>query len=96
MSTWERGRKRHGTVEIDREAALDLVEDDALDALAIGELHFELHPALLAASLLARQDSLAKRVFDALDINFDFIAGLQRCRPWPLRRIPSAGRGPRP
>ncbi len=78
MSTCERGRKAIGTVEIDREAALDLVEDDAFDALASFELDFELDPALFAASLLARQNCFAERVFDALDIDFDFVADLQR------------------
>src|SRR5690606_36793320 len=67
-----------GAVEIDGEATLDLVEDDAFDALTGFELGFELDPAFLAASLLARQDGFAKRVFDALDIDFDFVANLQR------------------
>ncbi|EGE57140.1 hypothetical protein RHECNPAF_470013 [Rhizobium etli CNPAF512] len=65
-------------VEVDREAALDLVEDHAFDALAGFELGFELDPAFFAASLLARQNGFAKRVFDALDIDFDFVADLQR------------------
>lgn len=66
------------TVEVDREAALDLVEDHAFDALASFELGFELDPAFFAASLLARQNGFAERVFDALDINFDFVADLQQ------------------
>src|SRR5690606_31849205 len=49
----------HGAVQIDREAALDLVEDDAFDALAGVELGFEADPAFLAASLLARQHGFA-------------------------------------
>jgi hypothetical protein len=67
----------HGAVEIDGEAALDLVEDDALDALAGVELGFQADPAFLTASLLARQDGLAQRILDALDIDFDLVAGLQ-------------------
>src|SRR5690606_24234019 len=43
----------HGTFEVDGEAALDLVEDDALDALVLGVQLFELDPALFAAGLLA-------------------------------------------
>src|SRR5690606_29503756 len=70
-------QERHGAVEIDREAALDLVEDDAFDALAGIELGFELDPALLAARLFTRQHRLAKRVLDALDVNFDFVARLE-------------------
>jgi hypothetical protein len=77
----------HGAVEVDGEAALDLVEDDAFDALAELRTFFELDPALFAASLLARQNGFAKRVFDALDIDFDFVADLDG-RPWPWRRIP--------
>ena len=67
----------HGAVEIDGEAALDLVEDDAFDALALVEFLFEPDPALFAARLLARQHGLAKRVLDALDIDLDRIADLQ-------------------
>ena len=77
MSTCERGRKAIGAVEIDGEAALDLVEDHAFDALALGELLFELDPALFAAGLVARQDGFAQRVFDALDIDFDHVAHLE-------------------
>ena len=68
----------NGAIQIDGETTLDLVEDDAFDAFAGFELDFEADPALFAASLLARQNSFAQRVFDALDIDFDFIADLQR------------------
>jgi hypothetical protein len=64
-------------LQIDGEAALDLVEDHAFDALTGFELGFKLDPAFFAASLLARQNSFAEGVFDALDLNFDFIADLQ-------------------
>src|SRR5690606_2558167 len=70
-------QERHGAVEIDGEAALDLVEDDAFDALAGVELLLELGPAFLAASLLARQDSLAQCVLNAVDIDLDGVAGLE-------------------
>ena len=66
-----------GVVEIDREAALDLVEDHAFNALTSFELGFELDPAFFAASLFARQNSFAERVFDALNVNFDFVADLE-------------------
>src|SRR5208337_328551 len=49
-------QKGHGAVEVDGEAALDLVEDDALDLLVLLEGLLELDPALLAAGLVARQD----------------------------------------
>lgn len=67
-----------GAVEIDGEATLDLVEDDAFDAFAGFELHFQAHPAFFAASLFARENSFAKRVFDALNVDFDFVADLER------------------
>jgi hypothetical protein len=67
----------HGAVEIDREAALDLVEDDAFNTLAVVELLFETNPAFFAASLVARQHGFAQRVFDALDIDFDGVAHLE-------------------
>ena len=44
-------QERHGAVEVDGEAALDLVEDDALDLLLFLERLFELDPALFAARL---------------------------------------------
>jgi hypothetical protein len=69
-------QKRHGAVEIDREAALDLVEDDAFDPLALVELLLEPHPALLAPGLLAAQHRLAERVLDALHVDLDGIADL--------------------
>src|SRR5690606_38511764 len=59
----------NGAVQIDGEAALDLVEDDAFDALTLGKLLFELDPALLAASLFAGKHGFAQRVLDALDID---------------------------
>ena len=42
------------------------------------ELLFEPDPALFAAGLLARQHRFAKRVLDALDIDFDCVADLER------------------
>src|SRR5690606_23792161 len=63
--------------EVDREATLDLVEDDAFNALVLVELLFQTNPALFAASLFTAQHRFAKRVFDALDVNFDFVADVQ-------------------
>ncbi len=68
------GQERHGAVEVDRVAALHLVEDGAVDALAGLEGLLELHPRLFAASLVARDDGFAQRILDALDINLDLIA----------------------
>src|SRR5271166_2756841 len=62
------------SVEIDGEAALDLVEDDAFDLLVFLEGLFELDPALLAPRLVARNDGFAQRVLDPLEIDFDLIA----------------------
>ena len=83
----------HGAVEVDGEAALDLVEDDAFDALALVELLFEPDPALFAAGLLARQHRLAERVLDALEIDLDGVADLQRR---PRARAPNSLSGTRP
>ena len=65
----------HGAVEIDGEAALDLVEDLAGDGLVLLEHLFEPDPALFAARLLARQHRLAERVLDALQVDLDLVAG---------------------
>ena len=74
------GQEGHGAVEVDGEAALDLVEDDALDLLLVVELLLEPRPALLAARLLARQHGLAERVLDALQVHLDGVADLQLLR----------------
>src|SRR5207247_1239447 len=69
-------QERDRAVEIDREAALDLIEDDAGDLLVALERLLELAPALLAARLVAREHRLAQRVLDALEINLDLVADL--------------------
>ena len=69
-------QERHRAVEIDGEAALDLVEDDALDLLVGLEGLLELAPALLAPRLVARQHRFAERILDALQIDFDGVADL--------------------
>ncbi len=71
------GKEGHGAVEIDREAALDLVEDDARDLLVLLEHLLEPGPALLAPRLVARQHGLAQRVLDALEVNLDLVADLE-------------------
>src|SRR5262249_13211922 len=70
-------QERHRAVEVDREAALDLVEDDALDLLVALERLLELAPALLAARLVARQHGLAERVLDPFEIDLDGVADLE-------------------
>ena len=70
-------QERHGAVEVDREAALDLVEDDAFDLLLVVELLLEPGPALLAPRLVARQHGLTERVLDALEVDLDGVADLQ-------------------
>src|SRR4051812_5461371 len=64
----------HGAVEVDGEAALDLVEDHALDLLAVIEGLLQLAPAFLAARFIAREHRLAERILDALQIDFDGVA----------------------
>ncbi len=70
-------QERHRAVEVDREAALDLVEDDALDLLVALERLLELAPALLAPCLVARQHRFAERVLDPLEIDLDLVADLE-------------------
>src|SRR4029077_19474355 len=74
-------QERHGAVEIDGEAALDLVEDDALDLLVALERLLELAPALLAARLVARQHGFAERILDPLEIDLDGVADLELGQP---------------
>ena len=67
----------HGAVEIDGEAALDLVEYDALDLFGAVEGLLQLAPAFLTARLVARKHRLAERVLDPLEIDFDIVADLE-------------------
>ena len=64
-------------VEIDGEAALDLVEDDAVHLLVVVEGLLELAPALFAARLVARQHGFAERIFDAVEKHLDLVANLE-------------------
>src|SRR5262249_19717497 len=70
-------QERDRAVEIDSEAALDLVEDDALHLLVTIERLLELAPALLTARLVAREHRLAKRVLDTFEIDLHRIANLE-------------------
>src|SRR4030095_16742481 len=63
-------------IEIDGEAALDLIEDDALDLFVAVKGLFQLAPALLASRLVAREHGFAERVFRPLEIDLDRIADL--------------------
>src|SRR5262249_44818923 len=73
--------KRHRAVEVDGEAALDLIKDDALHLFVAVEGLLELAPALLAARLVAREDGFAERVLDPLEIDLDRIADFDLCLP---------------
>src|ERR1700722_9966568 len=64
-------------VEVDGEAALDLVEDDAVHLLVVVEGLLELAPAFLAARLVARQHGFAERILDAVEKHLDHVADLE-------------------
>ncbi len=53
-------------------------DDRAGDALGLLECLLELVPALFAARLVAGEDGFVHHRLDALEINFDFVADLQR------------------
>src|SRR6266446_4681070 len=67
----------HRAVEIDGEAALDLIEDDAVHLFVVVERLLELAPAFLAAGLVARQHGLAERILDAVEKHLDLVADLE-------------------
>src|SRR6266702_2033930 len=69
-------QERHGTVEVDGEAALDLVEDDASDLFVVLERLLKLAPALFAAGLVTRQHGFAECVLDAIEEHFHLVADL--------------------
>src|ERR1700687_1799477 len=64
-------------VEIDGEAALDLVEDDAVNLFVVVERLLELAPAFLAARLVARQHGFAERILDTVEKHLDLVADLE-------------------
>ena len=68
------GKECDGAVEIDGEAALDAIEDYALDLLAGVEFLLKLGPAILAARLLAAEHRFAGGILDALDVDFHLVA----------------------
>src|SRR6185437_10860236 len=70
-------QERHRAVEVDREAALDLVEDDAVDLLVVVEGLLEFAPAFLAARLVARQHGFAERILDTVKEHLDLVADLE-------------------
>ena len=74
------GKERHGPIEIDGEAALDLVEDDAGDFLALLVKALEACPAFLSPRLIARQNGFTERVLDALQVDLDGVADLETAR----------------
>ena len=69
-------QERHGAVEVDGEAALDLIEDDAVNLLVALEGLLELAPALFAARFVARQHGFAERILDPVEEHLDLIADL--------------------
>ena len=65
-----------GAFEVDGEAALDAAEDHAFDALVRIRHLLEAGPGFLAAGLVTRQNGLAHRILDALQVDFDGVADL--------------------
>ena len=72
------GKERNRATQINSEATFDAAEDNAFDAVAGSEFDFELVPCGFAACAVARQHGFTVQVFNAVDIDFDFIADLQR------------------
>ena len=70
-------QERDGAVEIDGETALDLVEDDARDLLALLVQLFKPRPAFLALGLVSAEHRFSERILDALQVDFDGVADLE-------------------
>ena len=68
------GKEGHSAAEVDGEAALNAAKDDAFNAGGLAEFSFKSIPGGFAACAVARQHGFTLGVFDAVDINFDFIA----------------------
>src|SRR5262249_56114880 len=80
LGSW---KESHGAIEIDCEAALDLIEDDTLNFFSAVECLLQFAPAFLAPCLVAGQYSLAERILDSLEIDFYLIADLKPPPPSP-------------
>ena len=69
------GQEGHGPAEVDGEATLDAVEDNAFHADAVVELLFQLNPGFFATGLIAGQHDFAVLVLVTLDEDLDGVAG---------------------
>ena len=78
----------HCAVEVDGEAALDLIEDDAGDLFVVLERGFQLAPAFFAPGLVAREHRFTERVFHALQVDFDGVADFEIGVPARSREFP--------
>ena len=76
MSTCERGRKATAPSRSTVKPPLTWLKMMPSTLLVGLEGLLELDPALLAAGLVARDDGLAERVLDALEIDLDLVADL--------------------
>src|SRR5438477_7943790 len=72
------GQEGDGAAEVDRKAALDPAEDHSVHTLVFGIRLLKPGPSLLPAGLVAGEHGFAERIFDALEIDFDLVAGLDR------------------
>src|SRR5690606_31605115 len=70
-------QKRVGAAQVDGEAALHATNDRAVDRFLRGERLLKARPGLFAARLFAADDSIAQRVLDAVEIDFDDVARLR-------------------
>ena len=75
-----RSRQERADADVDREAALDALDDAADDDLALGVGLLDLVPDLHLLGFFAREDDVAFAIFGALEQHVDDVAGL---RPSP-------------
>ena len=68
------GQKRNSAAKVNGKAAFDAAKDNAFNAFFSGEFAFERIPRSFAACAVARQYRFAVHIFDAINIDFDFIA----------------------
>ena len=71
-----RAGQERADADVDREAALDALDDAADDDLALGVGLLDLVPDLHLLGFFAREDDVAFAVFGALEQHVDDVAGL--------------------
>ena len=71
------GEERNRAAKINRKAALDAAKDHTVNAAGFTEFRFQLIPSGFATGAIAAEHRFAIAVFNAVDIDFNFVANFK-------------------